>query len=48
MDDILISDPNIDSLERIFEEIKRVLPKRGLEIASEKNTEMRFCQLPRL
>ena len=26
MDDILLSDSNIDTLERIFEEVKKMLP----------------------
>ena len=37
MDDNLISDQNKDTLERLFEEVKRVLPKWGLQIAPEKN-----------
>ena len=36
MDDILLSDSNIDTLERMFEEVKKVLPKWGLQIAPEK------------
>ena len=36
MDDILISDQNKDTLERLFEEVKLVLPKWGLQIAPEK------------
>ena len=48
MDDILFFDSNSDTLERMFEEVKKVLPKWGLQIAPEKNTERRFCQLPRL
>ena len=36
MDDILLSDSNIDTLERMFGEIKNVLPKWGLQIAPEK------------
>ena len=36
MDDILLSDSNIDTLEIIFGEIKKVLPKWGLQIAPEK------------
>ena len=36
MDDILISDQNKDTLERLFEEVKIVLPKWGLQIAPEK------------
>ena len=36
MDDILLSDSNIDTLERMFEEVKIILPKRGLQIAPEK------------
>ena len=35
-DDILLSDSNIDTLERMFEEVKIVLPKWGLQIAPEK------------
>ena len=31
MDDILISDQNKDILERLFEEVKIVLPKWGLQ-----------------
>ena len=36
MDDILISNSNIDTLERMFEEVKIILPKWGLQIAPEK------------
>ena len=36
MDDILLSDSNIDTLERMFKEIKIVLPKWGLQVAPEK------------
>ena len=36
MDDILISDQNKDTLERLFEEVKIVLSKWGLQIAPEK------------
>ena len=37
MDDILISDKKKDTLERLFEEVKIVLPiKWGLQIAPEK------------
>ena len=36
MDDILISDQNKDTLERLFEEVKIVLPKWGLQIAPKK------------
>ena len=36
MDDILLSDSTIDTLERMFEEVKKVLPKWGLQIAPEK------------
>ena len=36
MDDILLSDLNMHTLERLFEEIKIVLPKWGLQIAPEK------------
>ena len=35
MDDILLSDSTIDTLERMFEEVKKVLPKWGLQIAPE-------------
>ena len=48
MDGILLSDSNADTSERMFEEVKNVLPKWGLQIAPEKNTKRRFCQLPRL
>ena len=49
MDDILLSDSNIDTLEGMFEEVKIVLRKWGLQIVPEKkNTEKRFCHLPRL
>ena len=33
MDDILLSDSNMDTLERMFEEVKKVLPKWRLQIA---------------
>ena len=36
MDDILLSDSNIDTLERMFKEVKKALPKWGLQIAPEK------------
>ena len=36
MDDILLSDSKIDTLERIFEEVKKVLLKWILQIAPEK------------
>ena len=36
MDDILLSNSNIDTLERMFEEVKIVSPKWGLQIAHEK------------
>ena len=36
MDDILLSDSNTDTLERMLEEVKIVLPKWGLQIAPEK------------
>ena len=49
MDAIFLSDSNAVTLERMFEEVKKVLPKWRLEIAPEKkNTERRFCQLSRL
>ena len=36
MDDILLSDSNIDTLQRMFEEVKKVLPHWRLQIAPEK------------
>ena len=36
MDGILPSDSNMDTLEKVFEEVKKVLPKWGLYIASKK------------
>ena len=36
MDDILLSDSNKDTLERMFEEVNKVLPKWGLQITPEK------------
>ena len=33
MDDILLSDSNTDTLERMFEDVKKVLPTWGLQIA---------------
>ena len=36
MDDILLSDANTDTLERMFEEVKNVLQKWGFQIAPEK------------
>ena len=37
MDDILLSDSNADTLEKkMFKEVKKVLPKWGLQIAPEK------------
>ena len=40
-DVILLSDSNVDTLERMFEEIKKILPCWGLQIAPEKNTKRR-------
>ena len=36
MDDILLSDSNMDTLGRMFEEVQKVLPKWGLQVALEK------------
>ena len=36
MDDILLSDSNIDTLKGLFKEVKVVLPQWGLQIAPEK------------
>ena len=36
MDAILLSDSNIDTIETMFEEIKKILPKWALQIAPEK------------
>ena len=36
MDDILLSDSNKNTLESMFEEVKKVLPKWGLQIDPEK------------
>ena len=36
MDDILLPNSNIDPVERMFEEVKIILPKWGLQIAPEK------------
>ena len=36
MDDILLSDSNKDILESMFEEVKKVLPRWGLQTAPEK------------
>ena len=36
MDDILLSNLNMNILERMFEKVMKVLPKWGLQIASEK------------
>ena len=36
MDDILLADSNIDTLERIFEEVNRILPPQGLQTAPQK------------
>ncbi|KAL6086199.1 hypothetical protein STEG23_010845 [Scotinomys teguina] len=36
MDDILLTDSNADALERLFEEVKKILPCWGLQIAPEK------------
>ena len=41
MDDILLSDSNVDTLERMFEEIKKIVPCWGLQIPPEKNTKRR-------
>ena len=39
MDDILLSDSNVDILERMFEKVKKNLPSWGLQIAPEKYKE---------
>ena len=39
MYDTMLSDSNIDTLERMFEEVKKVLPLQGLQIAPEKYKE---------
>ncbi|KAL6087838.1 hypothetical protein STEG23_011789 [Scotinomys teguina] len=36
VDDILLADSNADTLERLFEEVKKILPCWGLQIAPEK------------
>ncbi|KAL6065033.1 hypothetical protein STEG23_028902 [Scotinomys teguina] len=36
MDDILLADSNADTLEKLFEEVKKILPCWGLQIAPEK------------
>ena len=41
MDSILLSNSNIDTLERVFEEIKKIVPCWGLQIPPEKNTKRR-------
>ena len=48
MDNILLSDSNIDTLERTFEEVKKALPKCELQILLKKNAERRFYQFPKL
>lgn len=42
MDDILLGDSDSDTLEHMFEEVKKILPCWGLRIAPEKNTKRRF------
>ena len=36
MDDILLADSKIETLEKMFEKVKEVLPRWGLQIAPEK------------
>ena len=36
MDDILLSDSSVNTLERMFEKVKKVMPKWRLQIAFEK------------
>ena len=36
MDDILLADSNLETLEKLFEELKKILPDWGLQIALEK------------
>ena len=42
MDDILLVDSNVDTSERMFEEISKILPYWEFQIAPEKNTKKRF------
>ena len=42
MDNILLSNSNVDTLERMFKEAKKILPCWGLQIAPETNTKRRF------
>ena len=42
MDDILLSNSNVDSLERVFEKIKKVLPSWGLKIAPKKGDSINY------
>ena len=42
MEDSLLFGSNIDTLEGMLEEIKKILPCWGLQIAPEKNTKRRF------
>ena len=39
MNDIVLSDSNADTLERMFEVVKKALPKWGLQIAPKKYKE---------
>ena len=42
VDDILLADSNVDTLEKMFEEVKKILPCWGLQIVPEKHIKRRF------
>lgn len=39
MDTTLLVDPHVDTLEKMFDELKIILPHRGLQFYPEKKTE---------
>lgn len=43
MDDAFLSDSNVDALEKTFEEVKKILPCWGLQLAPKKTTKRTFC-----
>ena len=48
MSDILLDVSDADTLEKVFDEVKRILLCWGLQIVTEKNTKKRFYQLSRI
>ena len=42
MDDILLADSDLDTLEKMFEVVKKIFPSWKVQVAP-KNTKRRFC-----